>query len=92
MRVLLVVQCEKGCTTPSSDLLFVCETGKHIVCSTVGVPLNGLVSSKGVGDGEGRLEQNRRVLLLGDYEVNNILADPKRLYCHGKELTDEIMR
>lgn len=70
---------------------------------------NTLVSANGVGDGEGRLreghkrrelashrrrmEQNRRALLLDDYEVEDNLADLKRQYFefHGKELTDEMI-
>ena len=80
-----------------------------LAAAAVGVPSNGLVSANGVGDGEGRLreshkrreltshrrrmEQNRRALLLDDYEVDTNMANLKRQYFdfHGKELTDEMI-
>jgi len=77
-----------------------------LAAAAVGIPSNTLVSANRVADGEGRLreshkrrelashrrrmEQNRRALLLDDYEVDTNLADLKRQYFdfHGTELTD----
>jgi len=80
-----------------------------LAAAAASMPPNALVFAKGVGDGDGhlreghkrrelashrrRMEQNRRALLLDDYEVETNLADLKRQYFefHGKVLTDDMI-